>query len=108
MRITKIKIWIISIIFFSLISTVFLNNFNLAKVDFEDNSNKNENDNFSYLGLSSPSTIRWWDSAYIYRMPINITNTYTGVLPKGYSVNISVNTSNLISTGKLRSDGNDL
>ncbi|MFW9784540.1 MAG: DUF2341 domain-containing protein, partial [Candidatus Heimdallarchaeota archaeon] len=108
MKIKKNKIWIISIIFISLLFTAFPYNFKEDTVDLQDKSNESNNNYFSNLRLSSPTAIRWWDSAYIYRMPINITNAHTGVLPKGYSVNVSVNTSNLISTGKLRFDGDDL
>ncbi|MFX0167246.1 MAG: DUF2341 domain-containing protein, partial [Candidatus Hodarchaeota archaeon] len=108
MRLNKRKIWIISILFISLFFTVLPNNFKEEKIDFKDNSNKNYNDNFSYPELSSPSSKHWWDSSYPYRMPITITNMHTDILPKGYSVNISVNTSNLFTNGKLRSDGKDL
>jgi len=108
LRINKRKIWIISILFISLFFTVPPKNFIEENIDFKDNTNKNYNDNFSYPKLSSPSSKRWWDSSYRYRIPITITNMHTGALPKGYSVNISVNTSNLFTNGKLRSDGKDL
>ncbi|MHA2284104.1 MAG: DUF2341 domain-containing protein, partial [Promethearchaeota archaeon] len=107
MRVKKNKIWFLSILLVGLISTVFLNNLNFEN-DFNNISVKSFDDNFSNLQLSSPSDKNWWDSSYKYRTPINITNKHTGDLPKGYSVNISVNTSNLFSNGKLRSDGKDL
>ncbi|MFW9820657.1 MAG: NosD domain-containing protein, partial [Candidatus Thorarchaeota archaeon] len=50
----------------------------------------------------------WWNSSYAYRVPLKLVNKYSRELPKGYSVNVSVNTANLISTGKLRNDGKDL
>ncbi|MFX1524360.1 MAG: DUF2341 domain-containing protein, partial [Promethearchaeota archaeon] len=105
MRVNKNKIWILSILLVGLISTVFLNKLNFEKNDFNDISNE---DFFSKIRLSSPSDKNWWDSSYKYRTVIHIINIHTGVLPKGYSVNISVNTSNLVSNGKLRSDGKDL
>ncbi|MFX1328600.1 MAG: DUF2341 domain-containing protein, partial [Promethearchaeota archaeon] len=54
------------------------------------------------------SSSNWWNSLYNYRIPINITNINTENLPKGYSVSISVNTAELISDGKLGTNGNDL
>jgi parallel beta-helix repeat protein len=58
---------------------------------------------------SSPSSLSdWWNSSYLYRVPINITNKDSSILPIGYTLNISINTSRLISFGKLRADGNDL
>ena len=89
-------------------STIFLNINNVEKDDFNYISDKNFDDYFSEIRLSSPSNKNWWDSSYKYRTPINISNKHTSDLPKGYSVNTSINTANLNSTGKLRSDGKDL
>ncbi|MFX0030094.1 MAG: NosD domain-containing protein, partial [Candidatus Hermodarchaeota archaeon] len=55
-----------------------------------------------------PSLNNWWDSSYTYRVPLKLVNMHTKDLPIGYSVNVSINTVNLISAGKLRNDGNDL
>ncbi|MFX0003404.1 MAG: family 16 glycoside hydrolase [Candidatus Hermodarchaeota archaeon] len=57
---------------------------------------------------SSDPLYRWWNSSYKYRTPININNNDSSPIPKGYSINISVNTINFISTGRLRTDGKDL
>ena len=54
------------------------------------------------------STNNWWNTSYRYRKPIHVTNMLTYSLPQGYSVNISVDTASLVSSGKLRIDGNDL
>ncbi|MHA2343272.1 MAG: DUF2341 domain-containing protein, partial [Candidatus Hodarchaeales archaeon] len=108
MRIKKSKIGIVLILIFSLIIPVFLNNYNYKLVDFRDKSFEKSNDDISKPHLSPPSNKRWWDSSYKYRIPINIANKHTSELPKGYSVNISVNTNNLFSSGKLRFDGKDL
>ena len=102
MRVKKNTVWVLSFLLIGLISTVFLSKLNFERDDFSDILVKNYNDNFSNLQLSSPSNKNWWDSSYKYRNPINITNKHNSDLPKGYSVNISVNTSNLFSNEKLR------
>ncbi len=75
-------------------------------------NNDKEDDYYSYRNPQTQSPINsssnWWNSLYNYRTSINITNINTKKLPKGYSVNISVNTAKLITEGKLRIDGNDL
>jgi len=48
----------------------------------------------------------WWDSNYQNRKKITITTGATGV-PIGYSVFFSEDTASLITSSKLRSDGND-
>ncbi|MHA2282197.1 MAG: NosD domain-containing protein [Promethearchaeota archaeon] len=55
-----------------------------------------------------PSLDNWWNSSYIYRVPLKLVNMHTKDLPKGYSLNVTINTANLISSGKLRNDGKDL
>ncbi|MHA1884972.1 MAG: family 16 glycoside hydrolase, partial [Promethearchaeota archaeon] len=97
-----------SILLIGLISSVFLNINNIENDNFNYTYDDNREDYFSKIQLSAPSDKNWWDSSYKYRIPINITNNHISNLPKGYSVNISINTTKLISTGKLRSDGKDL
>jgi hypothetical protein len=108
LRVNKNKIGFLSILLIGLISTVFLNINNVENDGLNYISDKDLDDYFSKIQLSSPSDKNWWDSSYKYRTPINITNLHNSDLPKGYSVNTSVDTANLISTGKLRSDGKDL
>ncbi|MFX1596664.1 MAG: NosD domain-containing protein, partial [Promethearchaeota archaeon] len=55
-----------------------------------------------------PSIENWWNVSYSFRTPIKLVNKHKTELPKGYSVNISINTAKLISEGKLRTDGKDL
>ncbi|MFX1346419.1 MAG: right-handed parallel beta-helix repeat-containing protein, partial [Promethearchaeota archaeon] len=73
------------------------------------------NDSKGYIGIEDivvkviiPTLNNWWNSSYAYRVPLKLVNKYTKELPIGYSVNVSLNTANLISAGKLRNDGNDL
>ena len=109
MKRVKFKIVLLSCIFIFLISSNIytLNDFLTL------HSNSDEEDDFysDRIPLAqSPvnSSSNWWNSLYNYRIPLNITNINTKNLPKGYSVNRSVNTAALISDGKLRTDGNDL
>ncbi|MFW9772079.1 MAG: NosD domain-containing protein, partial [Candidatus Thorarchaeota archaeon] len=60
------------------------------------------------INLIIPDLSNWWNVSYAYRAPIKLDNRHTRYLPKGYSVNVSINTLNLISMGKLQSDGRDL
>ncbi|MHA2398491.1 MAG: DUF2341 domain-containing protein [Promethearchaeota archaeon] len=108
MRVKKYRIGFLSILLIGLISSVFLNINCIENDDFNYTHDDNREDYFSKIQLSAPSDKNWWDSSYKYRIPINITNNHVSDLPKGYSVNISINTTKLISTGKLRSDGKDL
>ncbi|MHA2400568.1 MAG: NosD domain-containing protein, partial [Promethearchaeota archaeon] len=55
-----------------------------------------------------PSLNNWWNSSYTYRVPLKLVNMHTKDLPQGYSANVSINTANLISAGKIRDDGKDL
>jgi hypothetical protein len=56
---------------------------------------------------STPVPAPWWDENYLYRMPVLITgNSGTGDV--GETVRITLNTSALVSAGKMRADGNDL
>ncbi|MFX0001381.1 MAG: NosD domain-containing protein, partial [Candidatus Hermodarchaeota archaeon] len=73
------------------------------------------NDSRGYVGIKEiivkvikPLLNNWWNSSYTYRVPLKLVNKHANDLPKGYSVNVSINTVNLISAGKLRNDGKDL
>lgn len=48
-----------------------------------------------------------WLTGYTYRVPITVTNSTGGTLTN-YQVHITLNTSSLITAGKLQSSGNDL
>ncbi|MFX1233111.1 MAG: DUF2341 domain-containing protein [Promethearchaeota archaeon] len=107
MKKVKSKILVLTIILAcNIISTIDIAD-NFIKI----NGFNNTRDNFypDKLQTSQPPNLKnWWDSSYMYRVQINITNVNTKILPKGYSVNLSVNSAELISVGKLRADGNDL
>ncbi|MFX1522413.1 MAG: NosD domain-containing protein, partial [Promethearchaeota archaeon] len=73
------------------------------------------NDSKGYLGIKDvvinaiiPTLNNWWNSSYAYRVPLKLVNKHSNDLPEGYSVNVSINTVNLYSTGKIRVDGEDL
>ncbi|MBN2042345.1 MAG: DUF2341 domain-containing protein, partial [Candidatus Aenigmarchaeota archaeon] len=61
------------------------------------------NDNFT-LNLTDKN---WWDGSYKYRVYFNVTNNVAKDLYY-WPINISLNTTNLISEGKLRSDCADI
>ena len=108
MKKIKLKIMVLILLFTcTLLSAIDISDIFIKNVD-----TTNDLDDFytDSLHTNQPpiSSKTWWNSLYIYRAPINITNTDTNNLPKGYSVNIAVNTTKLISTGKLRDDGDDL
>src|SRR3989338_8158833 len=48
----------------------------------------------------------WWRSSYTYRKNI-VINATSVALPSDYSVNITVNTSALVSAGKMQASGKD-
>jgi len=50
----------------------------------------------------------WWNADYDYRMQITIVNNVASTLGSGYSVCLTLNTSSLVSSGKMLSSGNDL
>jgi flagellin-like protein len=49
-----------------------------------------------------------WNHNYSYYRQITITNNLESPLGYGYSVNVTMDTTLLVSAGKMRSDGNDL
>jgi len=50
----------------------------------------------------------WWDADYQYRRLITVTNNLATALAIGYSVRLTINTTSLVSDGKMLSNGNDL
>jgi len=48
----------------------------------------------------------WYDGTWEYRKPINITNS--GSALTNYQVKVTINTQQLISAGKMESDGDDI
>lgn len=56
--------------------------------------------------LLAGSSLAWWDTSFQYRLPVNITNA--GPSLTDYQANITINTSSLISAGKMRPDCADL
>lgn len=50
----------------------------------------------------------WWNTNYSYRRRITITNNIPSTLSPGYSVRLNVNTTSLVSAGKMLPSGNDL
>jgi len=51
--------------------------------------------------------VSWWDSNWAYRIAINVTERNNTNL-SGFQVNLSVNTSVLIASGKLNGDCSDM
>ena len=60
--------------------------------------------NVSFCGFAS----NWWDGNYAYRKKLNITNNVASVLEKDYSINFTLNTTELVSAGKLLANCSDL
>jgi hypothetical protein len=50
----------------------------------------------------------WWNLDYNYRRQVSIVNNIASTFGSGYSVCSTVNTSSLVSSGKMLSNGNDL
>jgi len=50
----------------------------------------------------------WWNTNYTYRKRITITNNIASTLSSGYSVPLNINTTSLVSAGKMMPSGNDL
>jgi hypothetical protein len=106
-KIFKIAILIFIFIFLTT-SNIDIKNKELTNYGNDDKEDDYYSDTIPLTQSPINSSSNWWNSLYNFRTPINITNINTKKLPKGYSVNISVNTAKLISDGKLRSDGYDL
>ncbi|HEY47536.1 MAG TPA: DUF2341 domain-containing protein, partial [Anaerolineae bacterium] len=54
-----------------------------------------------------PSSTSWWDSNYLYRQKITVTNNDTIQLGSNTIAAFTANTQQLINDSQLRSDGND-
>ena len=49
----------------------------------------------------------WWDTSWVYRKPINITEN-SGSTLTDYQILVTVDTQSLISAGKMRTNGGDI
>ncbi|MFX0060504.1 MAG: hypothetical protein ACFE8J_19585, partial [Candidatus Heimdallarchaeota archaeon] len=105
MKKVKFKIMVLIILF----TCILLSTINISDNFVKNKDMANNLDDFHHnkVKTSQPQNTSWWNSLYDYRVPINISNTNTKI-PKGYSLNLSINTAELISAEKLRDDGNDL
>lgn len=55
------------------------------------------------------STVDWWNTNYTFRQRLTVTNNnLTTNIPPMFTQNFTLNTQQLVSTGKMRPDGNDL
>jgi len=97
---------VLIILFTCIILSTFIISDNFVKN--KDVANNLDDFHHNEIKTSQSQNTSWWNPAYKYRKPINISNQHNSDLPKGYSVNISVNTNDLYSHQKLRSDGKDL
>ncbi len=104
----KFRFWVLIFILSCNIFTIIFTSANFGVIYSKEKQRNDCHYNKIHTNQPQNSSKSWWNPSYSYRIPINITNTDAIVLPEGYSVNISVNTANLISAGKLREDGNDL
>ncbi|MEM2935590.1 MAG: DUF2341 domain-containing protein [Candidatus Bathyarchaeia archaeon] len=50
----------------------------------------------------------WWSVNYNYRRRVAVTNNAASTLSSGYSILLVMDTASLVSSGKMRPDGNDL
>lgn len=63
----------------------------------------------NFIYTPSINAVDWWNSSWNYKKMINITNQNDSeVLDVAHSINFSINTSVLVTAGKLRPDCNDL
>ncbi len=55
------------------------------------------------------STSAWWNTGYLYRQPLTVTNSGSTAINIGDFIGVSgVGTSALVAAGKMQSDGDDL
>jgi hypothetical protein len=52
--------------------------------------------------------VGWWNSSYLYKRQMNISNSNGETARKGYSINLTLDTQSLVDAGELRVDCNDL
>lgn len=64
--------------------------------------------NSSAGATTPPSLAPWWNTSWLWRENLTITNTDTLSLPANSMVNLHFDTAKLIADGKMRADGNDL
>jgi hypothetical protein len=57
---------------------------------------------------SSTTPIGWWNSNYDFRAGITVANNLPDILSSGYSVQLTVDTAALVSSGKMLPNGDDL
>ncbi|MFH1916375.1 MAG: Ig-like domain-containing protein [Nanoarchaeota archaeon] len=60
--------------------------------------------NVSFRGIRED----WWNSSYSYRMQVNITNTNADDISGDYTINFTINTTDLIDRTRLQTDCDDL
>ena len=53
-------------------------------------------------------TVSWWNENYQYRRQLTISNNSSELIEPGYTAKYNLDHSALVSTGKSRSDGNDV
>ncbi len=52
--------------------------------------------------------VSWWDDTWGFRKRLNITNNVASVLREGYSINLTLDTNQLVETNKLLANCSDL
>ncbi len=58
------------------------------------------------LILTTCSVEAWWNSSWLYRKPIELTNS--GSATSDHQIKIIVDTASLVAAGKMQSDGDDI
>jgi len=64
------------------------------------------NNTSAKVGVAAPRN--WWNLSYGYRKKITVVNNAGVSLSSGYSVCLTLNTTSLVSSGKMLPSGNDL
>ena len=93
-----------SILFISLLFSVFLGNNRGENVDLIDNTNQNYFDDVLNPKISSSS---WYDLSWKYRSIVNIS-TGSAAVSSGYTVSLTFDHASLVNMKKSRIDGNDI
>jgi hypothetical protein len=70
-------------------------------------NNKLDSNVTTYI-IKGNVTLPWWNSSYLYRQRINISNNGTKTLLANYTVNYTIDTEPLVEKGKMQADGEDL
>ena len=58
--------------------------------------------------IEGNTSVPWWNESYKYRQQLNLTNRYNGVMEGNFTINVTLDTSTLISAGKMQADADDL